>query len=209
MATPEARELANQFPGLLDGHSTDLCEQAAVNFIEALAIRINSGTIYDLAQKHGVGLPLEIRNPYRLITQKVILCDQYISIPGSLSLEKRSSGLPARLVVGGPYAGLICFINLNGDSQVSHFWNEDRWASAPRWASCPVNKHGVVVYTSEPHNTDFHYAYSMLTEEWYYDLTNKYRTTSEALFGLMRQAGIPPPRIFNKVIQDNMYTTLT
>lgn len=205
MATPEARQLVRQFPALALPYSKELCEQASVNFIHALANRICSDTIYDLAQKHGVGLPLEIRNPYRLTTPKVILCDQYTSIPGCLSIEKRSSGLPARLVVGGKYAGLICFIDPNGDSRVSHFWNEDMWDSAPSWASCPVNEHGDVVYTSEPHSTDFHYEYSKLTARWDSTLRKNYRTTSEALFGLMRQERIPLPEKFNKVIAGRIY----
>lgn len=205
MATPEARSLARQFPALTLGYSPELCGQAAVNFIQALVVSQRKRDILDLAHRWGVALPPEIRQPYSIVIPDEIVCDEHTSIPGCLSLEKRSSGLPAGLVIEGIHAGLIYSFDPNGRPQASHYWNEDRWRSAPSWASCPVNKDGGVVFTSIPHCFDFHHACCKKMEEWYDELTHRYRTTSEALLDLMEREGIPRPEKFNKVIAGCIY----
>lgn len=205
MATPEARQLVRQFPALALGYSGELCGQVPPNLLASLLVGQHKREIAELAGEHMVALSPPLKYPYSVEIIGPVFVDAHTTLPECLALKKRASGMPAGVFIDGPYAGLIFSIASSFMQMASHFWNETTMRKSYPHASTPFSPRGGVIFTSEPHSVEFHLEYCAHLQGWFDELERTYPTTSAAFLGLIEQAGIPRPGIFNKVIQGQIY----
>ncbi len=209
MATPEAHRLSHKRPALTYGSSGVLCDQAAANFLASLCIASIRNRVIELAGNMNVNLPPQILHPFELVTPDRVYFTDYDTIPGSLTYVKLASGIPASVMLYGPYAGLILHHNPQGDPQIaptaSHFWNNQQLRDAT-WRYCPANPNHNPISTSVPQSSNFHYQYCQeINRFWYNGLAKQYRTTSAAFCGLLGELGIANASTFNTVVNGRIY----
>ena len=204
IATPEAVQLTYKYPSLLNANSGMLCADAPNKFLTSLLIGSCLPQICELAHKHGVSPSPKVLRPY-VFEHVPRFQVEGQAFEGSDAVSKYACGVPATILIEGPYAGLMLVNHFqNILPSAAHFWNSQLLSQLWYPEIPPTTWDGMAVHTSEPDCVPFHNAYTMLVRQNFNRLRGLGGTTSDAFCAMIEQLGFSRPS-FNRTIDGSIF----